>query len=72
MVPEHWFPQEHADPDSCVVDALKGTSSGRPQKIGADAWFDRSGADRYELKEQAVQIADTALCLLLLTDSEMT
>lgn len=31
---------------------------GFPRKIGADAWFDTRGADRYEITEQSFRVRD--------------
>ena len=55
MVPEWWFPRGDLDPDSFAFDMLvKGAAeSSFPQKIGADAWFEFSHAERYEVQEQS-------------------
>ena len=43
-----------------------------PRKVGADAWFDRRGADRYELREQTIRTDDDeVLTLLLIEDDQM-
>jgi hypothetical protein len=43
-----------------------------PRKIGADAWFDRREAERYEVLEQNVRIGEgEVLSLILLTDTGM-
>jgi hypothetical protein len=43
-----------------------------PRKIGADAWFDRPEAARYEVHEQSTRIsADEILTLVLIGDEAM-
>jgi hypothetical protein len=43
-----------------------------PRKIGADAWFGRREAERYEVLEQNVRIGEgEVLSLILLTDAGM-
>lgn len=36
-----------------------------PRKIGADAWFDRQGADRYEITEQSFRVPDEGVVTIL-------
>ena len=74
LVPDRWFPQEALDPGSPAFDVLFGGRSDTsfPQKINADAWFDRHDASWYELREQTVRIsADRILTLLLIDDERM-
>lgn len=72
-VPERWFPQDELDADSYAFEVLFGTrGEHRPVKMGADAWFDRGEADRYELLEQTLRISgEEVLTMLMLTDGEM-
>jgi hypothetical protein len=43
-----------------------------PRKIGADAWFDRRGAEEYEVQEQTIRSGpDEVLTLILITDPDM-
>lgn len=72
-VPTHWFPQNDLDPESSAMDVLFGTSRrSAPSLIGADAWFDRWNADRFNLLEQTVKShGDEILSLLTLTDADM-
>lgn len=73
-VPEKWFPRADLDPESYAFDILFG---GKPDdhhvhKIGADAWFDRWEAERYEVQEQTVRIpGDKTLTLITITDAKM-
>jgi len=72
-VPHKWFPQDALDHESFAFDILFGNdrNSPFPRKIGADAWFDRHDAARFELLEQTIRVRpDEILTLLLFTDSE--
>lgn len=74
MVPERWFPQETLDADSNAMDVLYGRKpdNSHPRKIGADAWFDRREAERYEVLEESVRIGSAeVLTLISFNDEEM-
>jgi hypothetical protein len=74
IVPRRWFPREELDCESYAFDILHGTSSEQPspRKIGADAWFDRYDADRYEIQEQSFKVSDDEiLTILTLYDEDM-
>jgi hypothetical protein len=73
-VPERWFPRNELDPESFAFDLLFGQGGEQihPRLIGADAWFDRDEARRYELREHSVRTADDEiLTLLMITDEGM-
>ncbi len=72
-VPERWFPRDELDPESFAFDLLfGGQEQAYPRLIGADAWFDRNEAQRYELREDSVRTADDEiLTLLMLTEDGM-
>lgn len=72
-VPERWFPKSDLDADSYAFDVLFGTRGNhKPVKMGADAWFDRSEAGRFEILEQTVRISnEEVLTILILVDEEM-
>ena len=55
------------------MDVLYGkTDRARPTIIGADAWFDRWNADRFELTEECVKgFGNDVLALLTLKDKAM-
>ncbi|OWK27512.1 hypothetical protein SPDO_32810 [Sphingomonas dokdonensis] len=55
------------------MDVLYGkTDRARPTIIGADAWFDRWNADRFELTEECVKgFGSDVLALLTLKDQAM-
>lgn len=72
-IPDRWFPRAEIDAESSAMDVLFGSSDRtRIQLIGADAWFDRYDADRYEVLEQTVRTTDgDTLSLIILRDEEM-
>lgn len=67
-VPERWFPQDTLDADSFAFGVLFGRqpNDAWPRKIPADAWFDRSEAQRYDVHEQTVRTGDEEILTLIL------
>jgi hypothetical protein len=65
--------QAELDPNSFAFDAVFGDKpKSRLGRMGAEAWFDRRGADRFEVLEQSCRIADgEAISLLVFQDGEM-
>lgn len=73
-VPDKWFPQKLLDAESFAFGVQFGgkPNDPSPRKIGADAWFDRFDAERFEVREQTVRTGpDETLTLLLISDSRM-
>ncbi|UYN96072.1 MAG: ImmA/IrrE family metallo-endopeptidase [Enhydrobacter sp.] len=73
-VPERWFPKDALDAESSAMDVLYGRKpdNAHPRKIGADAWFDRREAERYEVLEQSVRPGSAeVLTLISITDGAM-
>jgi hypothetical protein len=73
-VPDHWFPRDELDRESYAFETLFGSKveQTHPRKIDADAWFDRRGAERYEMLEHTFPLPnDEILTLLTFTDGEM-
>lgn len=73
-VPERWFPRQNLDPDSFAFDLLFGHAQeeSRPRLMGAEVWFDRNEAQRYEIREHTVCTSDDeVLTLLLLSEERM-
>lgn len=73
-VSSRWFPRKDLDAESFAFDTLfgNGPEQTRPRIIGADAWFDRHDAHRYEILEQSIRTnVDEILTLLLITDDGM-
>lgn len=65
-VPESLFPRSDLDADSYAMDVLyQRTVQPRPNLIGADAWFDKWDADRYEIHEQSIRVYDGLILTLL-------
>lgn len=74
MVPRKWYPQDQLDPESCTFGAQFGNkpANASPSKIGADAWFDRFDAERFEVMEQCFKTApDETLTLITIINERM-
>jgi hypothetical protein len=73
-VPERWFPRKDLDDDSSAPDVLSGRTNDDAglRRVGADAWFDRAEAGKYEVLEQTISIgSDEILSLVVIADEEM-
>jgi hypothetical protein len=72
-IPSRWFPRDDLDAGSYAFDILyREEDRSRIVKIGADAWFDRSEASRYEIFEETIRVgAGEILTLLALNVTEM-
>lgn len=73
-VPQRWFPQDSLDANSYAFDVQFGgeIDDPIPRKIGADAWFDRWDAERFEVHEQTMRIGpEETLTLVLISDPKM-
>jgi hypothetical protein len=73
-IPDRWFPQDTLDPESFAFGVLFGKqpNDAIPRRIPADAWFDRSEAQRYEVHEQTIQTgSEEILTLVLFRDPKM-
>lgn len=67
MVPGWWFPNDDLDAESIAFEMLFG---GAPEisyarKIGAEAWFEFRGVDRYEVQEQAFLLPNDEVLTVL-------
>ena len=71
-VPRRWFPQECLDRESCAFTLLNGSEEEQqfPRRIGADAWFDREGAGRFEVLEQSFSLPNEEVVTILQFDDE--
>ena len=69
-VPDRWFPCQDLSSDSFAFNILFGSAPEDlfPRKVGADAWFDCWGADRYEVYEQTIRVGDGEILTLLRMD----
>jgi hypothetical protein len=72
-IPDRWFPRDELDAESNAFEALHcGLERPLPFVIGADAWFERREAERYEVFEQTVSAGGgDILTLLTFKDAEM-
>lgn len=70
-IPAKWFPQNELDPESYAMEVLYGKiERSRRVLIGADAWFDRWDAERYELYEESCRTIDSEILTLLVFKDE--
>jgi len=67
MVPSRWFPNSELHHDTYAFDLLnrRGTEQPNPRKIGADAFFDRREAERFEIDEQSFAVAENEIVTIL-------
>ncbi len=72
-VPHIWFPKDILDAESFAFDIMFGSAPNDriPRKIGADAWFDRRDADRFEVHEQSFKSSENEVLTLLSLSQEM-
>lgn len=73
-VPEKWFPRDDLDAASFAFGVLYGKQPEDPipRRIGADAWFDRREADRFDVQEQTMRVTPSeVVTLVILSDKEM-
>ncbi|MER8649647.1 ImmA/IrrE family metallo-endopeptidase [Mesorhizobium sp. M0586] len=73
-VPSYWFPREDLDSESFAFELLHNPlarDEGFPRKIGADAWFDRSGVDQYEITEQSFRVPEEGVVTILRLQERM-
>lgn len=73
-VPSRWFPRDNLDADSFAFGVLHlgQQDDTMPRRTGAEAWFDRWEAQKYEVYEQTVRTDDDeVLTLVLITDLRM-
>lgn len=72
-VPDRWFPRNEIDADSDALEVLHGTKERTTRSlIGAEAWFDRWDAERYEVYEQTVRMSTgDALSLVVIKSAAM-
>jgi len=73
-VPERWFPRDRLDAESFAFGILfgAGRNDTMPRLVGAEAWFERWEAERFEIHEQTIRTApDEVLTILLLSAEDM-
>jgi hypothetical protein len=69
-VPDRWFPRQDLSSGSFAFDILFGGAAEDrfPRKVGADAWFDRWEAERYDVHEQTIRVGDAEILTLVRMD----
>lgn len=72
MIPGWWFPRNELDHESFAFEMLFGGAgeSAYPRKIGADAWFEFRGVDRFEVQEQSFLLPNEEVLTLLTLPEE--
>jgi uncharacterized protein DUF955 len=72
MVPRWWFPREDLDTESIAFEMLFGAAAeiSYARKIGAEAWFEFRGVDRYEIQEQSFLLPNDEVLTLLVLPAE--
>ena len=71
-VPKRWFPKGQLDAESFAMDALyKNSTQRKPNLIGAECWFDRYDANRYDIYEQSRKLGEVVYTLLTFEDDDM-
>lgn len=57
-IPRRWFPRERLEVDSAAFDILfgKAANSRKPERVPAQAWFDRREAEEFEVLEQSMRL----------------
>ena len=71
-LPDRWFPRADLAAESFAFDVLFGAHEEDkfPRKIGADAWFDRWDAERYDVHEQTIRTGDEEILTLVRIDDD--
>lgn len=72
MIPGWWYPGDELDHESFAFEMLFGcaSESSYPQKVGADAWFEFRGVDRFEIQEQSFLLPNEEVLTLLILPEE--
>jgi Zn-dependent peptidase ImmA (M78 family) len=71
-VPGFWFPRLELDAESPAFELLfrGGREDTFPRRIGANAWFEFRGAERYEVQEQSFTLPNNEIMTLLVLPEE--
>lgn len=73
-IPSYWFPKDVLDSESFAFELLHNPTArdeGFPRKIGADAWFDNRGAERFDITEQSFRVPGEGVVTILLLHPDM-
>jgi hypothetical protein len=71
-LPKRWFPRQDLADDSFALGVLFGGAPEDtfPRRTGAEAWFDRWEAERYEVHEQTMRIGDDEILTMVRIDDD--
>ena len=73
-IPRRWFPRDRLEIESSAFDILFGNeiNDRKPQRVPAQAWFDRRGAEEFEVLEQSMRLnGQEVLSVLTIFEEEM-
>lgn len=73
-LPDRWFPKDQLEIDASAFDILFGQTGNdrKPERIPAQAWFDRKEAERFEILEQSIRLSSQeVLSIITLFNEEM-
>jgi hypothetical protein len=71
MVPSRWRPKEKLDRDTFAHDFVRGGNTAGSGKQSAEAWFENSDADKYEITEECIPYRPGQVLVLLYLPDEM-
>jgi hypothetical protein len=70
-VPSRWKLKEKLDADTLAYDFVRGGNAAGSGKQSAEAWFENSDADRYEIGEECIPYRSGQVLVLLYLSDEM-
>lgn len=71
MVPSRWRLKQKLDADTFAYDFIRGSAASGSGKQSAEAWFENSDADRYEIREECIPYRPGQVLVLLYLPDEM-
>jgi hypothetical protein len=72
LIPSRWRLKQELDPDTLAYDFLRGGNTAPGSgKQSAEAWFENSDADRYEVVEECIPYRTGQVLVLLYLSDEM-
>lgn len=73
MISRWWFPKDDLDAESIAFEMLFGGAAeiSYARKIGAEAWFEFRGVDRYEIQEQSFLLPNDEVLTLVILPADL-
>lgn len=71
MVPSRWKLKQELDTDTLAHDFVRVNTTSGSGKQSAEAWFENSDADRYEIWEECIPYRTGQVLVLLYLSDEM-